>query len=162
VLEEAFRDERCRPRKTQGSLDYKRGMTLEPRQGREGHRAAHHAAREHDQSFDDGGDHQDHGQEDDGRKHRVSQADRGRILMQVSPEDDHAAADCGAAGECNVASEDENVAGDRPVEKNISREDAHAAGGASLNVGRAEKAAGVMESLLSWENNIPANVEYVR
>ena len=92
----------------------------------------------------------------------MSQADRGRILMQVSSEDDHAAADCGAAGEGNVASEDENVAGDRPVEKNISREDVHAAGGASFHVGGAEKAAGIMESLLPREDNIPANVEYVR
>jgi len=61
-----------------------------------------------------------------------------------------------------LESEDENVAGDRPVEKNISREDAHAAGGASLHVDGAEKAAGIMESLLPRENYIPAEVDYVR
>ena len=91
-----------------------------------------------------------------------ARADRGRVLMQMSAEDDDSAADFGAVGEGNVAAEDQNIAGDRPVEKNISGENPHAAGGASLNIGGAEKAAGIVKSLLQRQDNVVAKVDYVR
>ena len=86
-------------------------------------------------------------------------ADRGRVLMQVSTEDNHAAVDLGAAGECNVAAEDQNVAAHRTVEENISGENAHTASGPALNVGGTENAAGIMELLVRREEDVPADVE---
>jgi hypothetical protein len=85
--------------------------------------------------------------------------DRGGVLVQVSTEDNHAAVDLGVAGECKVAAEDQNVAAHRTVEKNIPGENAHAAGGAALNVGGAENAAGIMELFVRREENVPAHVE---
>jgi hypothetical protein len=82
--------------------------------------------------------------------------------MQTSTEDDHVAANRGIAGERNVAAEDENVSGHRTVEKNISGENTHAAGGSPVNLGGTENAAGIMEPLVWREDNVPANVEYVR
>ena len=84
------------------------------------------------------------------------------ILMQMAAEDDDAAADFGAAGKGNVAAEDQNIAGDRSAEKNISGENPHAACGAPLNIGGAEKAAGVVKSLLQRQQNVVAKVDYVR
>jgi hypothetical protein len=79
--------------------------------------------------------------------------------MQVSTEDDHAAVNLGAAGEGNVAAEDQNVAAHRTIKENIPGENAHAAGGPALNVGGTENAAGIMELVLRGEENVPADVE---
>ena len=65
-------------------------------------------------------------------------ADGCGVLMEVSAKDDNPAAHRGIAGERDVAAKDENVARGRTVEKNISGEDAKAAGGASIDVGGAE------------------------
>ncbi len=81
--------------------------------------------------------------------------------MQVPAEDNHMAVDVGTASEGNVAAENQNVAGHRPVEKNISGENAHAASGATLNVGGAQKASRVTELFVRREQNVPANVEQV-
>ncbi len=84
------------------------------------------------------------------------------ILMQMAAEDDDPAADPGAVGKGNVAAKDQNIAGDRPAEKNISGENPHAACGAPLNICGAEKAAGIVESLLQRQQNVVAKVDYVR
>ena len=65
---------------------------------------------EHDQAADGGADNQDDGQKDDGSKNRMWMVDGGGILMQVSAEDEHVAADGCAAGEGEIAAEDQNVA----------------------------------------------------
>ena len=79
--------------------------------------------------------------------------------MQVSTKHHHAPVDPGVAGECNVAAKDQNVAAHRTVEEDISGENAHAARSAALNVGGAEKAAGIMELFVWREENIPADME---
>ncbi len=75
--------------------------------------------------------------------------------MQVAAEDEHVATDGCAAGEGEIAAEDQNVARHRPVEKNVSRENTHAAGGVSLHLGGTEKAAGIVNCLVRCNHNVP-------
>jgi hypothetical protein len=150
------------PGKVPNSFNYKCAASLKAGQGRIRHRAAHHPPGEHDQAADNGADKQNHGQEDDGWQHRLRRAGRVWILMQMAAEDDDSAPNFGAVGKGNVAAEDQNIAGDRSAEKNISGENPHAACGPPLNIRRAEKAAGIVEPLLHRQQNVVAKVDYVR
>jgi hypothetical protein len=84
--------------------------------------------------------------------------DRAGTLTQVSAEDEHVATDGCAAGEREVAAEDQNIAGHGTVEKNVSGENVHAAGRVSLNLCGTEKAAGIMNRLVCCNHDIPAKV----
>jgi hypothetical protein len=89
-------------------------------------------------------------------------ADRGGALMQVSSKDDNPAADRGIVGERDVAAKDANIARDRTVDKNISGEHAHAAGGLAIHIDGAEKAAGIMEYLAWRHDKVLAETECIR
>ena len=135
---------------------------LQPGEGREGHRPAHHAARKHDQDTDDGADDQDHREEDDRRKHRGWVFDRGGFTMQVSPENEHPAAYTSAVGEGEVTAEDQYVAGHRPIEKNIPGDNAHVTRALSLYISGTKKAAGIMKFLVWCQHYVTAKPKYIR
>ena len=88
-------------------------------------------------------------------------AHRGRVLMQVTPEDDNTAADGGVAGERNIAAKDEQVSSDRTIEKNMPGEDAHAAVDAPIDLGRTQKTAHIMEGLAWGNDDVLAEAECV-
>jgi len=137
-------------------------VTLQPGQGREDHRPAHHTPREHDQAPNHGADEENKGQEDDGMKYGHGVACGGGVLVQVSAEDDYAAADGGLTGERHIPAEDQHIAAHGTIEEDISGKSAHAARGASVKVDRTENAARIVELLVRRQGKVAANVDYVR
>ena len=61
-----------------------------------------------------------------------------------------------------MAAEDQDVAGHRPIEKNIPGKNAHAARALSLDIGGTKKAAGIMKFLVWCQHYITAKPEYIR
>jgi len=61
-----------------------------------------------------------------------------------------------------VTAEDQYVAGHRPVEKNISRDHAHAPRALSLDISGTKKAAGIMKFLVWCQHYVTAKPKYIR
>jgi hypothetical protein len=133
------------------------GKISEPRQRRVDRGLTHHTPCDHDQSANHRAYDQDDGQENDGWQYGMRRRGSRRILLQVPTEDDELAADPGVAGERQVAAEDENIAIDRTVKKNIPGEGAHATAAAPFDGDGAQVAGDGSEGLLWPYGNIAAN-----
>lgn len=81
-------------------------------------------------------------------------ADAG-VLMQVSTENKYLAANVGAAGEGDVAAENEHITAHGAVKKYVPSEHPHAVHGMSVHFGGTEEAAGTLHRLSRGDQNIP-------
>ena len=82
--------------------------------------------------------------------------------MQVSPENEDLAANVGAAGEGDIAAEDQHIAIHGAVKKDVSSEHPHVAHGMSVHFGGTEEAAGTLCRLTRGDQNVPAKMANFR
>ena len=134
---------------------------LEPGQRRVGHRAAHHAPREHDQDADDGADDQDApGRKMMGENTVCGCIGRVRTLARWPPKMNTCPPIMALLVRVRLPPEDQNVAAHRPIEKNVPGENrtlpvtCHSSRRSTENSWHSEP------SRLARHHNIPAKVAH--